>query len=149
MVSSYPLTAASSGGAPPNTTPINRKRDIKCARGYKRCPIYSGLGGFDCVNTRSDTENCGGCVSIDGVQPTDAEGGPAGVDCTAIPDVSMVQCVKSQCIIRKSLSRLSFSATLTSNHRYMPEGLREVPGWQELCERCRCRWHYVPTTPAT
>lgn len=99
---SYSFSAASSGGAPPNTTPINRKRDIKCARGYKRCPIYSGLGGFDCVNPRTDTENCGGCVFIDGVQPTDAEAGPAGVDCTAIPDVSMVQCVKSQCIIRES-----------------------------------------------
>lgn len=131
------LIAPTSGGAPPNTTPINKKRAHKCARGYKRCPLYTGLGGFDCVDTTSDPENCGGCVAIDdGVQAPIGEPGTGGVDCTAIADVSMVQCVKSHCVIRESSLQPEFPIMLLTVlyhlSRIMSERLHEGTGRQDL-----------------
>lgn len=143
------VAAATSNGAAPNSTPINRKRDLKCARGHKRCPLYSGFGGYDCVNTRTDPENCGGCVSIDGMQSNDADSGPAGMDCTAIPDISMVQCVKSQCVIRKSFSQFLEYLSLTDHFhiaRFVPKGLQKVARRAKLRQDCRCRQHHATAT---
>jgi len=82
---------------------MNRRRSTaKCIRGYKRCPHYAGIGGFECVDIDNDPESCGGCVGFDFVR------GDAGQDCTDIPNVSVVKCVSRKCMIetcRKGYTR--------------------------------------------
>ncbi|KAG8897148.1 hypothetical protein FRB99_008398 [Tulasnella sp. 403] len=92
--SAYCLPTTS--GAPSNPTAINRKgKRANCGRGYKRCPLFSGMGGYDCVDVRNDPESCGGCVAPEGVTLR----GATGKDCTAIPNVSVAACVSSKCVI--------------------------------------------------
>ncbi|KAG8996019.1 hypothetical protein FRB93_000981 [Tulasnella sp. JGI-2019a] len=62
-----------------------------CPQGHQQCFLYSGIGGFECVDIRNDPESCGGCVS----------GGDddEGQDCTAIPGVNIVKCRQKKCAI--------------------------------------------------
>ena len=79
----------------PSSVPT-KKRAVHCTRGYTTCPHWSGRGGMDCIDTRSNVESCGGCVSV---SPEDAG---EGTDCTAIPGVSIANCVRSQCVVGPS-----------------------------------------------
>ncbi|KAG9043308.1 hypothetical protein FS837_009759 [Tulasnella sp. UAMH 9824] len=83
-------------GPRPSDAP-GKRRHLQCGAGFKKCPLYTGIGGFDCVDVKNDPEQCGGCVSVDGLpNPTS---GPEGQDCTAIPNVSVVNCVEGKCVI--------------------------------------------------
>ncbi|KAG8924971.1 hypothetical protein FRC00_004480, partial [Tulasnella sp. 408] len=95
-------THAGDGDCPAEqgTSPTERpgkRRHLQCGAGFKKCPLYTGVGGFDCVDVKNDPEQCGGCVSIDGLP--NPSSGPEGQDCTAIPNVSVVSCVGGECII--------------------------------------------------
>ncbi|KAG8902045.1 hypothetical protein FRC00_002418 [Tulasnella sp. 408] len=81
--------ATTPGG--PVGSPITRKRDMTCTKGFTSCPRYSGRGGFDCVDTENDPEACGGCVGLDG--------SGSGTDCTAIQGTSATSCVRGSCVI--------------------------------------------------
>ncbi|KAJ8502614.1 hypothetical protein ONZ45_g11591 [Pleurotus djamor] len=72
---------------------------------FKACPIYDRLGGsqdilrqagYTCVDIMNDLESCGGCAeaNLDGERSNDG-----GRDCTAIPHVGSVSCIRGQCII--------------------------------------------------
>lgn len=45
-------------------------------------------GGYECVDTTQELENCGGCT-VDG----------AGQDCTQIPGVEGVGCLSGECVV--------------------------------------------------
>ncbi|KIO28224.1 hypothetical protein M407DRAFT_22557 [Tulasnella calospora MUT 4182] len=90
MVASNSCPSTTPGG--PRGSLITRKRrDMQCPNGFDACSRYSGRGGFDCVDTQSDPESCGGCVGLDGKG--------TGTDCTAIKGVSVTRCVKRSCVI--------------------------------------------------
>jgi len=79
------------------TTPsqrlTRRSTGSRCARGYEKCPHWSGRGGDECVDVANDPESCGGCV---GLESTDDA---VGIDCTSLPGVSISRCGKGKCII--------------------------------------------------
>lgn len=67
-----------------------RSRNISpCPKGFSACPISSLVGGdFECVDTLSDLDNCGGCATLG-----------EGQNCNAIPGVWNVGCEQSACKI--------------------------------------------------
>lgn len=89
-------------------SPAKHRRGIKqqvaiaigagfCPAGLFACPIQSALEFFpravndeyECVDFKSDLDNCGGCSSLD----------PGRYNCRVIPHVSSVACVSGQCVI--------------------------------------------------
>ncbi|EIN06662.1 hypothetical protein PUNSTDRAFT_72005 [Punctularia strigosozonata HHB-11173 SS5] len=72
-----------------------------CPPGTKACPTYAkgALGGYECVNTHTSLEQCGGCVaageSLDGVRSADG-----GRDCSTIPQAEDVSCYRGECHIK-------------------------------------------------
>ena len=53
-----------------------------CAIGWSACPVQTAKGEtvYECVNTSSDLESCGGCPGL----------ANAGVDCSTLPGVGTV-----------------------------------------------------------
>ncbi|OBZ71303.1 Protein priA [Grifola frondosa] len=109
-------TCAMSGNTCPNTggsmpSQGSRKRNtprrLPCAPGHKNCPLYSSslaskigfLRGYECVDIENDLESCGGCVSTDSQFGEHSADG--GRDCSAIPNVDVVQCRSGKCLIDK------------------------------------------------
>ncbi|GAA5844178.1 hypothetical protein JCM3766R1_003282 [Sporobolomyces carnicolor] len=60
------------------------KRNLCPSANEEACAIS---GGFDCIDTTSNLENCGGCA------------GKGGVDCTQLEGVSSASCENSVCSI--------------------------------------------------
>ncbi|KZP00166.1 hypothetical protein CALVIDRAFT_552979 [Calocera viscosa TUFC12733] len=88
------------GGSPVcNSSPSTRKRDTyvfndnMCPKGQSLCGIQSSWTKTDweCIDTKTDLESCGGCVL--GVMGTPGD----GVDCTAIEGVEDVACAAGHC----------------------------------------------------
>ncbi|KAI0717829.1 hypothetical protein C8T65DRAFT_104117 [Cerioporus squamosus] len=75
-----------------------RKRAM-CPAGTTACAVYERRGAsstpWECIDTMSDLESCGGCVN-----PLDAFS-PRGADCTAIPGVVDVACVSGACVVNR------------------------------------------------
>ncbi|TFK96491.1 hypothetical protein BDV98DRAFT_608239 [Pterulicium gracile] len=72
-------------------------RDSACARGLTACGVLGGRrNAFECVDTVSDLESCGGCVV-----PLAYTAKSSGVDCSAISGVSDVSCVNSRCVVHR------------------------------------------------
>ncbi|GAA5934912.1 uncharacterized protein JCM15063_003100 [Sporobolomyces koalae] len=69
-----------------------------CAQGHEACAV-EGTSSFECVDTLSSLEQCGGCA---------ASG--KGVDCTALPGVSSVGCSQGVCQIWSCLDGYSWDA---------------------------------------
>jgi len=68
-----------------------------CSEGLTRCsaPSFSyGLPGWECVDSQTNLESCGGCP----LSLHDDE--PAGVDCTAIRGAQDVTCRQGRCEVR-------------------------------------------------
>ncbi|BGP57334.1 hypothetical protein JCM8202_002711 [Rhodotorula sphaerocarpa] len=63
-----------------------RLAEALCPRSHTVCHVGS-KDGFECVDTQTSLEQCGGCASA------------GGVDCTTIPNVSAVGCVAGACEI--------------------------------------------------
>ncbi|KZT62223.1 hypothetical protein CALCODRAFT_505778 [Calocera cornea HHB12733] len=72
------------------------RRDIgRCSAGFTKCGAPSGVNAYECVDTRSSLESCGGCViPFPGMRPT-------GQDCTALPGVSDVACIQGTCRVSR------------------------------------------------
>ncbi|KAI1794000.1 hypothetical protein LXA43DRAFT_186797 [Ganoderma leucocontextum] len=91
-----PFKACPSGK--PHRRESLRKR-AACGGGMTACGIYgraNGLGGaWECINTATDLESCGGCAI-----PLDTSS-PEGVDCTAIPGVADVACRAGSCVVNR------------------------------------------------
>ncbi|KAG8976077.1 hypothetical protein FRC05_004709 [Tulasnella sp. 425] len=99
---------AEQGTAPSQGVSTPLRRHLQCGRGLKKCPLYTSTGGFDCVDIKNDPEQCGGCLLVEGVPK--AFSGAAGQDCTAIPNVSIANCVKGKCIIENCRKGFTKSA---------------------------------------
>ena len=67
-----------------------KKRDLQlrlfCPVNQTACPV--GRNGFECIDTTSNIESCGGCLS---------EG--KGVDCGGIEGVADVNCLRGRCVV--------------------------------------------------
>ncbi|GAA5905424.1 hypothetical protein JCM5296_003713 [Sporobolomyces johnsonii] len=66
-----------------------KKRNVVCPASKTACPLSNGRLGYECVDTESNLEQCGGCVS---------EG---GIDCSALPGVDSVSCISGICQIHE------------------------------------------------
>jgi hypothetical protein len=59
-----------------------------CAAAFTSCPIAGRTQAFECLDTQSNVESCGGCTSTD-----------QGIDCTSIESAEDVACVMGQCVV--------------------------------------------------
>jgi len=57
-----------------------------CPTGFEECPIPGMAGDFECLETLSELNSCGGCASTG-----------AGVDCTKIAHVDDSTCYGGSC----------------------------------------------------
>ncbi|WVF70466.1 hypothetical protein IAT40_005256 [Kwoniella sp. CBS 6097] len=78
---------------------ITSKRAESCPVGFSKCAVGAlGANMWECVDTKSDIESCGGCM-----YPTPSLTNPmalsVGTDCTSIPNVSGVSCNSGACLI--------------------------------------------------
>jgi len=78
------------------------KRNAVCDRGFTPCGVFGWSGlrasqAWECVDTQSDLESCGGCAV-----PL-MHGSPRGIDCTAIPGIADVSCGAGTCIVHRCL----------------------------------------------
>lgn len=76
---------------------VNQRRSLpkRCPTGQRACAISTApslANVFDCIDTTSDIESCGGCAYP-------ARGEVAGQDCTSLPFVDVVECVAGGCLI--------------------------------------------------
>ncbi|GHJ87520.1 hypothetical protein NliqN6_3922 [Naganishia liquefaciens] len=80
------------------------KRDIhgtRCPQGLTSCAVAQNGKRqlYECMDTRSDLESCGGCLYPDLRYGNSTASGGFGRDCTAIPNVAEVSCEASRCKI--------------------------------------------------
>lgn len=95
-----PATQVCVSGVP---KPKARRRDVEpqrtlggyCPDGLQSCPLPHG--GYECVNTATDLEACGGCPSYAGVYGNAT--GP-GRDCSALDGVDDVSCIQGSCVVK-------------------------------------------------
>ncbi|GAA5820376.1 hypothetical protein JCM10212_002726 [Sporobolomyces blumeae] len=80
----------------------NLARRNLCPASHEACAI-EGSSGFECIDTSSNLEQCGGCATSG-----------AGVDCTALPNVDAVGCVAGVCEIWSCAEGASWSAETQS-----------------------------------
>ncbi|GAA5982665.1 hypothetical protein JCM10908_006738 [Rhodotorula pacifica] len=73
--------------APSARARARRRRAVNVCPGTESACSVGSLAGYECIDTESNLEQCGGCLS-DG-----------GVDCTAIEGVAAVDCVGGRCEI--------------------------------------------------
>ncbi|KAG6856962.1 hypothetical protein H0H87_011632 [Tephrocybe sp. NHM501043] len=87
------------------------KRDAllgkRCPAGFTACGIPSrGAGSWECLDIQTELESCGGCaLSLYG------EDIPEGEDCTAIPGVADVSCVRGGCKVHRCMPGYEVTAT--------------------------------------
>ncbi|KAF9467646.1 hypothetical protein BDZ94DRAFT_1155707 [Collybia nuda] len=84
------------------------KRDTHkgCQQGLTACGVLGrNAKSWECVNTQDDLESCGGCII-----PLHL-GQEEGVDCTAIPGISDVSCVRGRCDVHRCMPGYEISST--------------------------------------
>ncbi|KAI0094484.1 hypothetical protein BDY19DRAFT_912957 [Irpex rosettiformis] len=86
----------------PSGKPKKRELDADeqrslCPTGHSACGVYgfNSPDAWECVDTKSDLESCGGCTVGYGRNPA------IGVDCTAIPAVMDVSCIAGTCAVQR------------------------------------------------
>lgn len=67
-----------------------------CPRGFTACTVSGNDYGFECVDTRTELEACGGCVN--GYYNADGDKA-VGIDCATLHGVALggASCVRGQC----------------------------------------------------
>ncbi|KAG8984829.1 hypothetical protein FRB90_005101, partial [Tulasnella sp. 427] len=93
------------GNNVPNANPsaLNRRRThIHCPKPMIQCSVLLGRGGKECINSLTNAESCGGCVSPDDPYAT-------GKDCTMIENSNRVNCVHGRCVIESCRKGYSVS----------------------------------------
>ncbi|EMD39476.1 hypothetical protein CERSUDRAFT_45486, partial [Gelatoporia subvermispora B] len=95
---SYPNGCPTTAMNPARRRASVRKR-AQCEPGLTACGVYNWKSseGWECVDTRSDLESCGGCAI-----PLHYAS-PRGVDCTALPGVADVSCRTGSCLVHRCL----------------------------------------------
>ncbi|GAA6028456.1 hypothetical protein JCM8097_007037 [Rhodosporidiobolus ruineniae] len=78
---SFPIKHGQAVFAPQSS----EKPSWTCPDGETACPLPSG--GFECIDTATSLNSCGGCVGA----------GESGQNCLAIPGALNVQCMDSKC----------------------------------------------------
>ncbi|KIK68321.1 hypothetical protein GYMLUDRAFT_68188 [Collybiopsis luxurians FD-317 M1] len=114
----------------PTTRPYLEKRDRlywgkhmqrTCRPGWTACGIPGGRkNDWECVDTQNDLESCGGCPFITSSLTSDI----AGVDCTTLPGVANVACVRGACSVNKCMP--GFKISRSGQHCEVDE--REATG---------------------
>ncbi|KAF8305591.1 hypothetical protein DL93DRAFT_2038385, partial [Clavulina sp. PMI_390] len=61
------------------------------------------VSAYECIDTMFNLESCGGCVVqyTLGLTPYEIDELAVGIDCTANPGVSDVECRMGRCIVHK------------------------------------------------
>ncbi|KAL0947917.1 hypothetical protein HGRIS_010550 [Hohenbuehelia grisea] len=94
---------------------IRRRRTTLCRKGFSPCgTLGRGAKAYDCVDTQNDLESCGGCT----VPFSDDEA--TGVDCSAIPGIADVACIKGGCAVSRCMPGFSVSHDRKSCVRSKP-----------------------------
>lgn len=78
------LSDAVPANAGPQPSGWNRKRSVPrgcTVAGFTRCEVGTGRYGWECIDTSTTLDACGSCDN----------------DCSAIPYVGSVSCVRGQC----------------------------------------------------
>ncbi|KAI0295147.1 hypothetical protein B0F90DRAFT_1638371, partial [Multifurca ochricompacta] len=71
---------------------------VRLSQGEEVCGVYQGSAAFECLNTDTTLESCGGCMSPNPFLFM-SEQGPEGVDCTTLPYARNVRCSRGRCVI--------------------------------------------------
>jgi len=96
---------------PKKRDPQLRKRAV-CQDDLTPCGVYGWQGqrssqAWECVDTMSDLESCGGCaVPLHYASPR-------GIDCTALPGVADVSCNTGSCVVHRCLPGYQISLDST------------------------------------
>jgi hypothetical protein len=76
--------------------PVRRRRtvsnDLLCENGRSACALPGNKYGFECIDTQSSVDSCGGCAFP-------LPGALKGQDCASLPHVANVDCVSGKCVI--------------------------------------------------
>jgi len=67
---------------------VNKARTTLCPAGLDACPVSSLTGDYECLDTATDLEACGGCPSLG-----------KGEDCTKIEGAWNVGCEQGSCLV--------------------------------------------------
>ncbi|OBZ68560.1 Protein priA [Grifola frondosa] len=81
---------------------VDLHKRATCAKGLTACGVYGWTSArstevWECIDTTSDLESCGGCAIPLGSAPAQ------GIDCTAIPGVADVSCNAGSCLVNRCL----------------------------------------------
>lgn len=83
------------------------KRKFLCPGGQTACTVPGrGATSWECIDTKSDLESCGGCV----LSAFNPPGQQQGRDCTDIPGVFDVSCVEGHCIVDRCMPGFEVSS---------------------------------------
>ncbi|KAF8872139.1 hypothetical protein CPB84DRAFT_1818103 [Gymnopilus junonius] len=66
----------------------HKARTSLCPAGLDACPVSGLTGDYECLDTSSELESCGGCTTLG-----------QGQDCTAIKDAWNVGCDRGSCVV--------------------------------------------------
>ncbi|WWC63839.1 uncharacterized protein I303_106444 [Kwoniella dejecticola CBS 10117] len=74
---------------------LRREKQTLCPRGAKACAV-PGTAAYECIDTRSELEACGGCLFGEYQNPLNST---VGIDCTSLAGIAQgaVTCANSQC----------------------------------------------------
>jgi hypothetical protein len=79
-----------------------------CPARTTACPVPGrGRAAWECVDTTSDLESCGGCIYPSVNDPT-------GVDCTTIEGVSDVACHRGRCLVKRCMP--GYQTDISNSH---------------------------------
>ncbi|OCH89939.1 hypothetical protein OBBRIDRAFT_755737 [Obba rivulosa] len=81
--------------------PVSMRARASCATGLTPCGVPSSAWArspaWECVDTESDLESCGGCaIPLGG-------GTSMGIDCAALPGVADVSCIAGACVVHRCM----------------------------------------------
>ncbi|WWC86265.1 uncharacterized protein L201_001138 [Kwoniella dendrophila CBS 6074] len=101
----------------PSGLPImiqSKRSPENCPIGLEKCSIGSSLTSsplqFECVNTKSDIESCGGCMYSSSLNESKKQ----GTDCTSLAGTNGVSCLNGSCKIQTCIKGFKLSNNGTS-----------------------------------
>ncbi|KDQ57894.1 hypothetical protein JAAARDRAFT_206682 [Jaapia argillacea MUCL 33604] len=95
-------------GAPPKRD-VRKSAKLLCQPGWSACkPPGGSTHVWECIDTQTDLESCGGCP-----ESLDLSGTP-GVDCSALRGVHDVSCLHGTCVVHRCKPGYRASSSGTS-----------------------------------
>ncbi|GAA6063553.1 hypothetical protein JCM10212_002665 [Sporobolomyces blumeae] len=83
----------------------NLDSQLLCPLGETACPIFPRMGTYECIDTSSELENCGGCASKS-----------LGEDCTSLQGALGVTCQSGKCNVFTCQSGYEFDSDGRDGH---------------------------------